>query len=170
MGIVGPVADMLVVTRPSKRKGVAEMFLVSALMQSASPVLILPSTVKRSIGKRVIIAWNQSSDVARTVRLSLPMLAAADDVTIVTCGPEDKPGPTSAQLAAYLKQWGIRSTRESTQGRNVELELMAACKDLNADLMVAGAYSRSRWWERAFGGTTEFLLYKARIPLLTLHT
>ena len=170
LGIVGPVCDLVVVTRPAKRKGVAEMFMISALMQSASPVLVLPKGGGRSIGRKVVIGWNQSTEAARTVRLSMAMLAGADEVTIVSCGPEDQPGPKSAQLAAYLKQWGIKSSRESTQGRNVESELLDVCRDRGADLLVAGAYSRSRWRERAFGGTTEHLLFEANIPLLTLHT
>jgi nucleotide-binding universal stress UspA family protein len=170
MGIVGPVNDLVVVSRPQKRKGVAEMFMISALLQSASPVLVLPTVAKKHIGHRVVIAWNQSSEAARTVRLSLSMLAEADEVTIVTAGAEDHPGPKSTQLANYLKQWGIKTTRESTRGRDVETEIMDVCRDRNADLLVAGAYSRSRWRERAFGGTTEYLLYEASIPLLTLHT
>ena len=170
MGIIGPLNDLVVVSRPQKRKGIAEMFMISALMQSASPVLVLPKNAKKSIGHRVVIAWNQSAEAARTVRLSLSMLSLADEVTIVAAGPEDHPGPTSSQLAAYLKQWGIKTSRESTPGRSVEKEIMDVCRDRNADLLVAGAYSRSRWRQRAFGGTTEYLLYDASIPLLTLHT
>ena len=170
MGIVGPVTDLVVVTRPAKRRSVADMFMVSALLQSASPVLVLPKAAKRVIGKRIVIAWNQSSEAARTVRLSLPILAAADEVTIVSCGSEDQPGPKSMQLANYLKQWGIKSTRENTRGRHIEEELLDACKDRSADLVVAGAYSRSRWRERVFGGTTQVMLYQSRLPLLTLHT
>ena len=170
MGIVGTVADLVVVTRPSRRKGVAEMFLTSALLDSASPVLVLPKATKRQVARRVVIGWNQGSEVARTVRLSLSVLAAADEVTIVSCGPEDLPGPKSTQLAVYLKQWGIKTTRESRRGRHVGPELVDACRERNADLLITGAYSRSRWRERAFGGTTEYLLFEANIPLLTLHT
>ena len=170
MGIVGPLNDLVVVTRPQKRKGVAEMFMISALMQSASPVLVLPKAAKKSIGHRVVIAWNQSSEAARTVRLSLSVLQQADEVTIVTAGPEDVPGPKSMQLVNYLKRWGIKASRESTRGREIERELIAVCRDRDADLMVSGAYSRARWRQRAFGGTTEYLLYDAAIPLLTLHT
>lgn len=170
MGIVGPVADLVVVSRPSRRRGVAEMFLTSALLDSSSPVLVLPKATKRDIARRVVIGWNQGSEVARTVRLSLSVLAAADEVTIVSCGPEDLPGPKATQLAAYLKQWGIKTTRETTNGRHVGRELVDVCRERDADLLITGAYSRSRWRERVFGGTTEYLLFDANIPLLTLHT
>ncbi len=170
LGIVGPVSDLVVVTRPARRGGVADMFMVSAILQSASPVLVLPRAAKRVVGTRVVIAWNQSREAARTVRLALPVLATADEVTIVSCGREDEPGPKSSQLAGYLKQWGIKTTRENTRGRSIEDELLDVCNDRGADLVVAGAYSKSRWRQRVFGGTTQHMLYKARLPLLTLHT
>ena len=170
IGIVGPVSDLIVVSRPKDRGGVAEMFLKAALLNSSRPVLILPQAAREKVGRNVCIGWNQSPGAAQTVAAALPILQQASEVSIISCGPEDQPGPKSQQLAGYLKHWGINAERVATKGRNVEEELMGACKDAGADLLLAGAYSRSRWRERVFGGTTEFLVHKARIPVLTLHT
>lgn len=169
MGIVGPVADLIVVSRPAKVGNVADMFLIAALVVSARPVLVLPPSARKVIGKRVCIAWNQSADAARCVTAAIPILQQADEVTIVSCGPEDRAGPKSTQVAAYLTQWGIKTTRQNTRGRDVEAELLAVCKDMRADLLIGGAYSRSRWSEKVFGGTTEFLIRKARIPVMLLR-
>ncbi|NNC78401.1 MAG: universal stress protein [Woeseiaceae bacterium] len=169
MNIHGPVSDLVVVSRPVKAGGVAQMFLQAALLESSCPVLVLPQTARRRIGKRVVIAWNQSDEAARTVSASMPILAAADEVTIVTCGAEDRPGPKSSQLQTYLTHWGIRAERVATKGKRVEAELLEAFKDARGDLLIAGAYSRSRWREKVFGGTTEYLLKKARIPVLMQH-
>ena len=170
MGIVGPVSDLIVVSRPGQRGGVAEMFLNAALMNSSRPVLMMPQTGRKKVGHNICIGWNQSPEAAQAVAAALPLLQQADSVTIVSCGPEDQPGPKSTQLANYLAHWGIASERVDTRGREVEGELLGACKDAGADLLVAGAYSRSRWREKVFGGTTEYLVHKARIPVLTLHT
>lgn len=170
MGILGPVADLVVVSRPAGPGTVADMFLHAALLESSCPVLILPARTRRKIGSRILIAWNQSSEAARAVSASLPLLRRADEVTIVTCGPENRPGPKASQLSSYLAHWGVRSERITKPGRRIEPELLAAYKDRNADLLVAGAYSRSRWRELVFGGTTEFLLRTARVPVLTLHS
>ncbi len=169
MGIVGPVCDLVVVSRPQRLRGVADMFLRAALFETNSPVLILPERTKRTVGKRVVIGWNQSKEVARTVSDVLPLLVQADEVTIVTCGPEDMPGPKSTQLASWLAHWGVKAQRISTKGRRVHPELMDAYQEVNGDLLVAGAYSHSRWRERVFGGTTEWLLHHLRAPLLTMH-
>ena len=170
MGIVGPVADLIVVSRPKEKGGVADMFVNAALMNSSRPVLILPQAARRKVGDRVCIGWNQSQEAAQSVAAALPILQQASTVTIVSCGPEDMPGPKSGQLVNYLAHWGIEADHVAGRGRNVEKELMGACKDARADLLVAGAYSRSRWREKVFGGTTEYLVHKASVPVLMLHT
>lgn len=170
MGIVGPVADLVVVSRPARSGGVADMFLQAALLESGTPTLILPQRGRKAVGKRVVIGWNQRPGTARAVRAVVPLLAAADEVTIVTCGPEDRPGPKAAELARYLAFHGIQAKRIATKGRNIDEELTGAFQDCDGDLFVAGAYSRNRWREKVFGGTTEYLLRNANIPLLTLHS
>lgn len=169
MSINGPVSDLVVVSRPERTGGVADMFMKCALLESTRPVLVLPQRVRKSIGKRVVVLWNQGTEAARAVRSALPVMARADEVTIVTAGPEDRPGPKSTQVIGYLKHWGIKAVRVSTRGHKIEQELLGAYKELKGDLIVAGAYSRSRWREKVFGGTTEYLLRKGRMPVLTQH-
>ena len=169
MAIFGPVTDLIVVSRPGKSGNVADMFLRAALVESGRPVLVLPQSKHKPIGRRICIAWNQSADAARAVTAAMPLLCEAEDVTIITCGPEDKAGPKAAHLAAYLRNWGVYSTHKTTRGRDVEVELVAAAKEAGADLLIGGAYSRSRWREKIFGGTTEYLVRTAKLPILLLH-
>jgi len=169
LSIVGPVSDLTVVSRPAKRGGVADMFMNAALLESRCPVLILPKNGRKTVGTNVCIAWNQSSEAAKAVKAALPLLERAEKVTIVSCGPEDHIGPKSAQLAAYLAHWGIKSERVKTRGRDVEAELLASYKEAGANLLIAGAYSRNRWREKIFGGMTEYLIRRARMPVLMWH-
>ena len=168
-GILGPVSDLIVVSRPKKSGGVADMFMMAALIESGCPVLIMPQNGRKRIGKRICIAWNQSSEAGAAVKSALPIMQRADEVTIVSCGPEDRVGPKSTQLAAYLAHWGIKTDRINTRGRDIEDELLASFKDKGADLLIAGAYSRNRWREKVFGGTSEFLIRDARMPVLMQH-
>jgi nucleotide-binding universal stress UspA family protein len=169
MRIVGPVSDLIVVSRPRRPNGVARVFVDTALMRGSCPVLLLPQTGRARLGKRVCIAWDQGPRVARTVKASIPLLQHAAEITIVTCGPEDRPGPKATQLKSYLKHWGIKAQHVRTHGRHVENELMDACADAKADLIVSGAYSRQRWYEKVLGGTTEFLIHEAPLPVLMQH-
>jgi nucleotide-binding universal stress UspA family protein len=56
-----------------------------------------------------------------------------------------------------------------TPGRNVNEEITATCRDAGADLLVMGAYSRSRLNERIFGGVTETMLFRSSLPVLMYH-
>lgn len=170
MSIVGPVTDLVVVSRPPKAGGIGDMFVTAALSESGRPVLVLPPAGRRNIGKRICIGWNQGPEAALATASVMPLLQQANEVTVITCGPENKVGPKAAQLASYLKHWGVNCSRIRTRGRKVETELVGACKEARADLLVGGAYSRSRWREKVFGGTTEYLLHKARLPVLLLQT
>jgi nucleotide-binding universal stress UspA family protein len=171
IGIMGPVADLLVVSRPSAKGGtLARLFLSASLLKSSRPVLVLPQIEKRTIGKHICIAWNQSVEAARAVAAAMPLLVQADGVSIITCGSETRPGPKSGQLARYLKYWGIQSEHVASRGQNEPKEIVAAYKSTGSDLLVMGAYSRNRVSRLVFGGVTEFMLKRASIPVLMLHT
>ena len=171
IGIMGAVADLLVLSRPSTKGGtLARQFLLASLLKSSRPVLVLPQTEKRTIGKRICIAWNQSVEAAQAVAATMPLLTQADRVSIVTCGAETRAGPKSSQLAAYLKYWGIQSEHVSTRGKDEPKEIVAAYKSTGSDLLLMGAYSRSRMSQLIFGGVTEYMLKRTSIPVLMLHT
>ena len=169
MGIVGPMADLIVVNRPTRSGSIADMFLASALHESGRPVLILPRSAQKRLGSRICIGWNQTDEAARTVAAVTPLLATADTVTIVSCGPEDRAGPKSRQLVDYLAHHGIKADSVKTRGLDIEGELQQACKDAEADLLVAGAYSKNRWREKILGGTTEWLIRESKLPVLLQH-
>lgn len=166
-----PVADLLVVSRPSRTGGtLARQFLSASLLRSSRPVLVLPQAQKGTVGKRICIAWNQSVEAARAVAAAMPLLAQAEGVTIVSCGSETRVGPKSRQLAAYLKYWGIKSAHVATKGRDEPKEILSAFNSTKSDLLLMGAYSRNRMSQLVFGGVTEFMLNNASIPIVMLHT
>jgi nucleotide-binding universal stress UspA family protein len=171
LAIMGPVSDLIVVSRPSAKGGkLARMFMLAALLNSSRPVLVLPQSGIATIGKRISIAWNQSAEAARAVAAAMPLLRLADQVNIITCGPERGVGPKSTQLATYLRFWGVKAERLSARGTDDAKALVKAYKDTRSDLLVMGGYSRSRLRQRIFGGVTEFMLHRANIPVLMLHT
>jgi len=171
LSIMGPVSDLVVVSRPPAKGGkIARLFMLAALRNSSRPVLVLPQSGDSTIGKRISIAWNQSAEAAQAVAAAMPLLQLAEQVNIITCGSENKVGPKSTQLVTYLRFWGIKAGRIRTRGNDDAKAILKAHKETRSDLLVMGAYSRSRLSQRIFGGVTEFMLYKADIPVLMLHT
>jgi len=169
MAILGPVADLSVTSRPATSGNVGRMFLLSALMHTGRPVLVLPPKLAKAPGRRVTIAWNQSPEVCQIVSSCMPILQGADSVNIVACGRQDGLGPKASQLKGYLKNWGVTANVLTTRGKDEEAELMKAYRETKSDLLMMGAYSRSRFREVVFGGMTEYMLWHAKVPVVIQH-
>jgi nucleotide-binding universal stress UspA family protein len=123
----------------------------------------------------VFIAWNSSLPAIRAVRASLPLLKEAKEVTIACFDPDssryaDGQNPGS-DLATWLSHHGVNVTvQEYAKGhQNIGDALMMRAKETTADLVVMGAYGRSRWNERFFGGTTETMITQRDLPVLMAH-
>ncbi len=169
--IAGPIADMSIVSRPRlNARGPGPEILLSALMHSGKSVLVLPQTPASLVGQRILVAWNQSVEAARAVSAALPLLRRASAVHICSCGPENSLGPKAVHLAQYLTYWGVKCRRRTTRGRDVPGEIEATCDDTDSDLVVMGAYSRSRVRELVFGGVTQHMLFRTARPVFTLHS
>jgi nucleotide-binding universal stress UspA family protein len=143
---------------------------MSALLGTGKPVIVLPQTPIHSLGKRIVIAWNQSVEAARALSASIPLLQKAEAIKIVSCGSESRAGPKAMAVVNYLKYWGVKATRTQTKGGDASAEIFDVYREEEADLIVMGAYSRSRLRERVFGGVTEDLLFRSGPPIFTLHT
>ncbi len=54
-------------------------------------------------------------------------------------------------------------------GRSVGRVLLDDAKEAEADLLVMGAYSHSRWRERILGGVTKNVIEHAELPVFLTH-
>lgn len=170
LGIVGPVSDMAIVSRPKKKaSGPARAFLLAALLKSGRPVLVLPQK-KVTPGNRICIAWNGSVSAARAVSAAMPLLQLAESVHIVSSGKSIAPGPNVNHLKGYLALWGVTASSKITRGFNDSKELLEQYRNERSDLLVMGAYSRSHLRQRILGGVTHTMLNEASVNLFALHS
>jgi len=168
--IIGPTSDCIVVSRPRLRgSGPARAFLLSALLRSGRPLLVLPQNLARHSAKRILIAWNQGVQAALAVRAALPLLARAEQVHLVCCGKESAPGPKMNHCRNYLLHWGIECRLHQQKGHDTAAEILGTYKANTCDLLVMGAYSRSHLRERILGGVTHEMLFKSHVPVFTVH-
>ncbi|RMF09920.1 MAG: universal stress protein [Alphaproteobacteria bacterium] len=169
ISIVGRLADLIVICRPShKIDHNTGRFIKAALFDTASPVMLVPRSEPKTIGTRIAIAWDRSAAAKRAVVSALPLLAGAETVRIISVGEPTKHGPTGKQLATYLKWHGIEAEVESERVVKdpPEQALIKAFDEFGADLVVMGAYTRSRFSQRIFGGVTRTMLNLKSMPVL----
>jgi nucleotide-binding universal stress UspA family protein len=146
--------------------------LESALFESGRPVLLTPETsAAQVIGDNVVIAWNCSTETARTVALSMPLLTRAASVTVLTVEGWGVPGPRAQDLAAYLVRAGVPATARHIErgGRAPAESILAECTRSGADLLIKGAYTQSRLRQLIFGGATRHVLAQAKLPVILAH-
>ncbi len=145
--------------------------LESALFDSGRPVLIAPPASPRSLGRNVLIAWNRSTEQARTTAFAMPLLRGAEKVTICTVEGGTVAGPSGEQLARSLQMNGIAAETITLPAgkRNAGEVILAKAEELGCDLVVKGAYTQSRLRQMIFGGATRHILAKATVPVLMAH-
>jgi nucleotide-binding universal stress UspA family protein len=172
VGSYGRIFDMVVLARPGPEwQSPAMITLESALFESGRPVLIAPPSAPRSLGTNVLIAWNCSTEQARTTADAMPFLRLAERITIVTVEGATVAGPSGEEMARALKINGIKAetiTLKARKGGAGEV-LLSKAEELGCDLIVKGAYTQSRLRQMIFGGTTRHILANAKLPVLMAH-
>lgn len=165
--------DLVMVGHPPSGRWPAEWAPDRILAESGSPVLIVPEGWQGdTIGKRVMVAWNGSREARRSITDAMPFILAADEVRVVVVDAEGDPrwegGDPGATIAHHLARHGARIEVDQikSDGKPVAEALLAHAQATESDLLVIGAYSRSRMYQRLFGGVTTTLLAETPIPLL----
>lgn len=172
LGSHGRVYDLTVLGRPSgsanhPRLATAE----AALFESGRPILIAPPIAPATLGETVVIAWNASTETARTVSHAMPLLVRARRVVVLTIDDWGAGEPSGEALARSLRRHGMAVEahhRENPTGRPGEA-ILSSASALGCDLLVKGAYTQSRLRQMILGGATSHILAHTTLPVLMAH-
>jgi nucleotide-binding universal stress UspA family protein len=175
----GRYADLVVAGQPEPgRRGDGEPARVEDLLfDCGRPVLMVPYAGRfDTVGERIVVGWNATREAARAVGDGLPLLIAARKVVVMSVNPQraganglgDAPG---ADIARHLSRHGCRveAAQVSTDQVDPGEAMLNVVSDEAADLVVMGAYGRSRMREMILGGMTRFMLRHATVPVLLSH-
>ena len=165
----GRLADLIAVAKPDIDRNIGTNTLKAALFSTGRPVLMCPETggtVAENLGHNIVIAWDGSLEASRAVISTLPLLAAAKQVTIVTA--TGKPvSVTADELRDYLAAHDVSALVQIIEAKpNVARALLDTANKVGADMMILGAYSRNQELERLLGGTTQYIVDHATIPVI----
>jgi len=172
IGDYGRLFDLIVIGRNFGQPWIDwSVMCEAALFETGRPVLVAASETPASIGDRIVVAWNGSTETARCIALSMPFLLQAESVEVLTVEGWQVPGPSGDQVAAHLQRNGIKAIGKNVDSgsRSVGEAILDEAKEFNADLIVKGAYTHSRLRQLVFGGATRHLLHNTPIPLFMAH-
>jgi nucleotide-binding universal stress UspA family protein len=162
--------DLIVVPQPDRASALGMNTLQAALFDVRKLTAIAPHREVTETGRHVAIAWNGGSEAARAVNWSLPVLAAADKVSVLVANDEDGGLVRSSAIRRYLRQHGIDAGAETFERRGeVAASILDKVAEIGGDLMVMGGFGSQKRSELVLGGVTQYVLEKANIPLLMAH-
>jgi nucleotide-binding universal stress UspA family protein len=172
IGSFGRVFDLIVLGRPGRSDQPPRVTTVeAALFESGRPVLIVPPSSPGSIGETIVIAWNGSTETARTVALGMPFLLKAQRVILLTIWGWGVDGPKGEDLASRLQRNGppVELVTRSMKSRSAGEAILEYAAEFHADFLVKGAYTQSRLRQMIFGGATSHILAHSKLPVLMAH-
>jgi nucleotide-binding universal stress UspA family protein len=146
------------------------------LLHNARPALVVPYAGHfEAPGRTVLLAWDDSREAARAAADALPLMRRAAAVHVVQFeSAPGAPGRADAARLGPLVRWlaghGIEAAPAALRAPgDVGNALLSHAADIDADLLVMGAWGMSRWAERVLGGTTRTVLESMTIPVLMAH-
>jgi nucleotide-binding universal stress UspA family protein len=172
IGSYGRLFDLIVLGRPGRAPENPRMPpLETALFESGRPVLVVPPSAPKSLARNVLVAWNRSTEQARTNTFALPLLRQADKVTVLTVEGGAVSGPSADEAARHLRRNGVQATGLTIPGgpRTRGEVILDCAASLGCDLLVKSAYTESRLRQMIFGGATRHILANATLPVLMAH-
>lgn len=150
--------------------------LARLVLHAGLPCIVVPPNASHQVKLDcIVLAWNGAPEAVRTIHSAIPLLKRAQRVVLVGGIPRDPYREIGwnpvFDMVAHLERHGIKVEREATGADDSQvgqalLEVTARCR---ADLLVMGAYGRSRFSEWTFGGATRHLLACTDVPLFMRH-
>jgi nucleotide-binding universal stress UspA family protein len=147
-----------------------------AVMDCGRPVLVVPFVgAAVPVDGTVLVAWSGTRESARAANDALPLLALASRVQVLVIEPEDTPLSDAqlpgADFCEHLARHDIKAEAKVIPGSDVDAGdlLLSHAADVDANLIVMGAYGHSRLRQLVLGGMTRHMLTHMTVPVLMSH-
>jgi nucleotide-binding universal stress UspA family protein len=146
------------------------------VLGSGRPCLVIPYIgTQETLGKHVLVAWNAGREAVRAVNDAMPILQAAESVSVLAVDPPSGTrgeGPIpSADICHHLARHGVHAEAASGMVEDIDIGsfLLSHAADRGVDMIVMGAYGHSRLSEMMLGGVTKSMLQHMTVPVFMSH-
>jgi nucleotide-binding universal stress UspA family protein len=166
--------DLLILDHPVEGKGSA-WDIPGLVLKVGAPCIVLPRRGWHYEQiERVAIGWNGSPEAMRAVHAALPFVQGKQ--VLLMRGDERPKYPEIEwyppfDIEAYLQRRNVSVVPHTitAQPDDAGQALLEEAMRFRADLLVVGAYGRSRFSEWMLGGATRDVLTWADLPLFMRH-
>ncbi|MGD9879721.1 MAG: universal stress protein [Reyranella sp.] len=148
--------------------------VADVVLRAGRPVLVAASTQDRLDLRTVVVGWKDTREARRAVQDAVPLLRLAERVIVVEIVATDDLADARTRtqdVAGWLTSHGIAASARAvaaTTGEATQLRNIASDLELDAGLLVGGAYGHTRLREWVLGGVTrDFLLQPSRCSFVS---
>jgi len=165
--------DVLVLESHAKAHWSQVSLLGEVVVNCGAPCIVVPEAYTFPVKlDTVLLAWDGSVEAVRAAHAALPLLRRARSVVVIDGAGEGANAylhPPS--LEGELARHGIAFERRvvDVSGEGAGEYILDTAWQMNADLLVMGAYGHARFSEWMFGGATRHVLTFAQLPVLIRH-
>lgn len=167
--------DLLVLSRDERQAWGTAPMLGSIVLGSHMPCLVVPPGVTEPRLDTIVIAWNASQEAVRAIHAAMPLLARAKRLIVLRGEPREQFSEIGWRPDFDVARYFLREDLPielhafATDGEDAGIKLLEAALMYRADLLVMGAYGRTRFSEWMFGGATRHVLGDAHLPIFMRH-
>ena len=140
--------------------------------ESGRPIMVAPKGFAApQIIEKAVFAWDGKRTAARAFFDAMQILETKEQVEIVIIGkPDHEAVPKALDLVTILARHDVKAHHHHIpQSGSVADTLLGFCREVDAGLLVMGAYEHSKLSEDLFGGVTTSVLKETDLPLFLSH-
>ena len=153
----------------------AQWYIEQIVFGSGRPTIVVPQAEAGGpvVLDNIVIAWDKSRTATRAIADAMPILRVATDIRLLTVIREKKIASqrSADELAQHLALQGVKVAVDEVdaRGRGIGEVLSHHAKVHDSDLIVMGAYGRTRMMEFILGGATRAMLSRPPTALFMSH-
>lgn len=136
--------------------------LAELVLRAGRPVLIAGAAESSLDLGHAVVFWKDTREARRAAEDALPLLKAAERVTVVEIASSEDLTDARARtqdVVDWLTRHGVAAAARAEVGANGEAgQLRNVAKEIDAGLVVGGAYGHTRLREWVLGGITRDVL------------
>lgn len=142
-------------------------------LKSGRPLILVPQDYGATeINEHALVAWDGKRAAARALGDAMHILETKTRVTVLTVGEEiGSPCPPADDIVTLLERHGIEASRllRPVGHGGVARTILDTCAEVDAGLLVMGAYEHSQFSEYLLGGVTRDIFEQANLPVFLSH-
>lgn len=155
---------------PDARNWVPADLVKEVILECGRPVLVIPYAGDfTAVGRRPLIAWNDSRAAAHALNDALPLIEECEEAMVLSFAARREVGDAScAEVARHLAAHGLKTKTEVlvVQDFGIMDMLLNRITDRDADLLVMGAHGQIGFPYVSRGGGTRYILQHMTAPVL----